>query len=337
MMAALPAAGISADGDPLLEIRDLTVTFPMRRGGLRAVDAVSLSIAKGTTLGLVGESGCGKTMTALACLGLVPEPGRVTAGEVLFEGRDLTRLREDEMAPLRGNRIAMIFQEPMTSLNPVMAVGDQIAEVFRIHRALPKAQARAAAVEMLARVRIGDPARRARDYPHQLSGGMRQRAMIAMALACKPDVLIADEPTTALDVTIEAQVLDLILGLRDEMGMAILFISHNLAVVSEIADEVAVMYAGRIVERAKAAHLFARPAHPYTAGLIATLPRIGAHRRRLPVIAGAVPDPAALPRGCRFQDRCALADDVCRTVDPPLAPLSMDESGRDVACHKPLP
>jgi oligopeptide/dipeptide ABC transporter ATP-binding protein len=336
-MSAVAAAATSVDEQPLLRIRDLTVAFRSDRGEVRAVDGVSLSLSKGTTLGLVGESGCGKTMTALACLGLVPEPGRIAAGEVLFEGRDLTRLGEDEIAPLRGSRIAMIFQEPMTSLNPVMTVGDQIAESLRIHRAMSRIEARAAAVEMLARVRIADPARRARDYPHQLSGGMRQRAMIAMALACEPDVLIADEPTTALDVTIEAQVLDLILGLRDEMGMAILFISHNLAVVSQIADEVAVMYAGRIVERAPAADLFVRPAHPYTAGLIATLPRIGVRRKRLPVIAGAVPNPAALPPGCRFQDRCALADEVCRTVDPPLALLSMDESGREVACHKPLP
>ncbi|MGB8273634.1 MAG: ABC transporter ATP-binding protein, partial [Alphaproteobacteria bacterium] len=296
----------------------------------------SFSIARGTTFALVGESGCGKTVTALACLGLIPPAGAVTGGQILFDGRELAGAAERELETVRGNRIAMIFQEPMTSLNPVMEVGEQIAEVFVIHRGLRPADARAAAVDMLARVRINDPARRARDYPHQLSGGMRQRVMIAMALACRPDLLIADEPTTALDVTTQAEILDLILSLSDEMGMAILFISHNLAVVSDIADEVAIMYAGRIVEHAPAARLFARPAHPYTAGLIATLPRIGSGLARLPVIGGMVPDPRRLPPGCRFSDRCALADDACRAREPVLDVLRADP-GHVVACYKAEP
>jgi oligopeptide/dipeptide ABC transporter ATP-binding protein len=337
--APTAAAAAPAAGSDLLAVRGLTVTFFTADGPLTAVDGVALEIASGRTLGLVGESGCGKSVTALSLLGLVPPPGRITGGVVRFEGRDLLKAPEAELETVRGNRISMIFQEPMTSLNPVFTVGDQIAEAFRIHQRLTGAEASARTVEMLARVQIPDPARRARDYPHQLSGGMRQRVMIAMALACRPALLIADEPTTALDVTIQAQILDLILGLQDEMGMAVLFISHDLGVVAQVADEVAVMYAGRIVERAPADQLFAQPLHPYTRGLLETLPRLGERRDRLPAIGGAVPDPRHLPPGCRFSDRCPLADTDCRNVEPELVPAPEGAAepqggGWSVACFK---
>ncbi len=321
--------------ETLVEVRDLEVTFFTSDGALRAVDGVSFEIASGRTLGLVGESGCGKSVTALALMGLVPPPGRVTGGSVRFEGRDLLSLAEHEMEKLRGKRIGIIFQEPMTSLNPVFTVGDQIAEVFRIHENFGRAEAWRRAVRMLARVRIPDAERRARAYPHQLSGGMRQRAMIAMALACRPALLIADEPTTALDVTIQAQIVDLIADIQAEMAMAVLFISHNLGVVAQVADEVAVMYAGRIVERAATEALFAKPLHPYTRGLVDTLPRLGLRRERLPTIGGTVPDLRRLPPGCRFSDRCPLADSACRDAEPPLAPFPPGAgAGRHVACFK---
>ena len=321
----------TANGQSLLEVRGLEVTFETSGGTLRAVDGVSYDIAPGRTLGVVGESGGGKSMTALAILRLVPEQGRITAGRVALDGVDLTGLSEAGMEAVRGDRIAMIFQEPMTSLNPVLTIGEQIAEVYLIHRKATRKEALGEAVELLAKVRIPDPAARAMDYPHRLSGGMRQRAMIAMALACRPALLIADEPTTALDVTIQAQILELMLEIQDEMGMAIQFISHNLGVISEVADEVAVMYAGRIVERASTRAIFDQPLHPYTKGLIETVPVIGKRQRRLAAIPGAVPDLMHLPSGCRFSDRCALADKACREAEPELTDWG---GGHFAACFK---
>jgi oligopeptide/dipeptide ABC transporter ATP-binding protein len=315
---------------PLLAVRDLSVSFETERGVLNAVRGISYEIPAGKTLGVVGESGCGKSMTALALLGLVPEQGHVT-GEIRFQGDDLLTLSEADLRKLRGARIAMIFQEPMTALNPVIPIGDQIGEVLVLHRGLSKQAARAEAVKLLDDVGIPSPARRAEDYPHQLSGGMRQRAMIAMALAGDPALLVADEPTTALDVTIQAQILELMLELQDRTGMAIQFISHNLGVVSELADEIIVMYAGRIVEQAPAATLFATPLHPYTRGLIATLPDLGARQARLPTIPGGVPDPVGGPAGCRFADRCPLADQHCRTSLPALETIA---TGHSVSCFK---
>ena len=322
----------------ILSVSGLEVTFATDGGPLKAADGVSFHLAPGRTLGLVGESGCGKTVTALALLGLVPPPGRITGGTIGFDGKDLATLDEAALDAVRGDRISMVFQEPMTSLNPVFTVGEQIAESLRVHRGQGRTEAARAAVHMLARVGIPDAAARAGSYPHQLSGGMRQRAMIAMALACRPAVLIADEPTTALDVTIQAQILDLILDLQDDMGMAVLFISHNLGVVSEVADDVAVMYAGGIVEEAPAADLFAAPLHPYTIGLIETLPR-GGHRGgrrqdRLPAIPGMVPDLRHLPGGCPFAPRCPHAEEACRAARPPL---EEKRPGRRTACFKVAP
>ena len=319
------------NGESLLEVRGLEVTFETSGGTLRAVDGVSYDIAPGRTLGVVGESGGGKSMTALAILRLVPAQGGITGGRVVFQGVELTGLDEAGMEAVRGDRIAMIFQEPMTSLNPVVTIGEQIAEVYLIHRKATRKEALGEARELLAKVRIPDPAARAMDYPHQLSGGMRQRAMIAMALACRPALLIADEPTTALDVTIQAQILELMLEIQDEMGMAIQFISHNLGVISEVADEVAVMYAGRIVERAGTDAIFDQPLHPYTKGLIETVPIIGRRVRRLPAIPGVVPDLMRLPSGCRFSDRCALADRTCREAEPELTDWG---GGHFAACFK---
>ena len=324
----------NAPSDAILEVRGLEVTFATDRGALKAVDGVSFALNPGLTLGLVGESGCGKTVTALALLRLVPPPGRITGGRVLFGGSDLLALSDRAMEDIRGKRISMVFQEPTTAFNPVLTIGDQIAEALIIHGGAGRAEAHAAAVGMLEKVGIPDPAERAGAYPHQMSGGMRQRAMIAMALICRPDILIADEPTTALDVTIQAQILDLMGEMQREFGVAILFISHDLAVISEMADEVMVMYAGRVVERAPADALLAHPLHPYTRGLIETLPRAGVGRERLPAIPGTVPDLGALPDGCRFSDRCPLADDGCRAADPPLTGAP---GGRWVACYKAAP
>jgi oligopeptide/dipeptide ABC transporter ATP-binding protein len=304
----------------------LHVVFETPRGPLAAVDGVSFRLAAGRTLGLVGESGSGKTMTALATLDLLPPTGRIAGGHIRFQGQDVR-----SGASLRGDRVAMIFQEPATALNPVMTIGDQVAEPWIIHRGLGRAAATDAAIALLDRVGLPDPKRRAQDYPHRLSGGQRQRAMIAMALACDPALLIADEPTTALDVTIQAQILDLMLELQAAHGMAMLFISHNLAVVSEIADDVAVMYAGRIVEQASAEELFASPRHPYTRGLLDTLPRLGHGRGRLPTVTGHVPDLSRMPTGCRFAPRCPLADDGCRAADPQL---HANARGHAVACFK---
>ncbi len=322
------------DSAAALEVRGLEVVFATDAGPLKAADKVSFAVPAGRTLGLVGESGCGKSISALSILGLVPPPGLITGGQILFNGDDLASLPERRMEDIRGARVSMIFQEPMTALNPVFSIGSQVAEVLRIHRRTSRPEAWKAAVEMLARVGIADAAVRASDYPHQLSGGMRQRAMIAMALICRPEVLIADEPTTALDVTTQAQILDLMMAMQRDMGLAILFISHDLGVISEIADEVAVMYAGAIVERAPAGELFERPLHPYTQGLIETLPGAGPRLPRLPAIAGQVPDLGALPRGCRFSDRCPLADGECGASEPALAAAG---ERRRVACRKAAP
>jgi peptide/nickel transport system ATP-binding protein len=304
---------------PLLEVRDLRIAFPAAAGEVYAVDGVSFALDTGATLGLVGESGCGKTMTALSLLRLVPEPGRIAAGEILFDGRDLRALRAAEMRALRGDEIAMIFQEPTASLNPLFTVGDQIAETVRRHEKVGRRTARERAVEMLHRVEIPEPERRADAYPHEISGGMRQRVMIAMALSCGPRLLIADEPTTALDVTIQAQILDLLAGLQARLGMALLLVTHDLGVVAERSNEVAVMYAGRIVECGPVADVFAAPLHPYTRGLLHSIPHPGRDgQRRLTAIPGTVPALGQLPSGCRFRDRCPLAVAACAAQDPPL-------------------
>jgi peptide/nickel transport system ATP-binding protein/oligopeptide transport system ATP-binding protein len=310
-------------GAPLLAIEGLRTVFRSSAGDIAAVDGVSLEVARGRTLGIVGESGCGKSVLSLSVMRLVAHPGRVAAGRVLLEGQDLLRLSNAAMRDVRGRDVAMIFQEPMTSLNPVHTVGFQITEGIRAHE--PRASAaelRARGIEALKRVRIPSPERRFDEFPHQLSGGMRQRVMIAMALACSPKLLIADEPTTALDVTVQAQILDLLRELQAETGMAIILITHDLGVVAEMADEVAVMYAGRVVERASAAALFEDPQHPYTLGLLGSIPRLDEDRERLLAIRGAVPPPFALPKGCRFHPRCPFAADACRAAPPPLVEVA---------------
>ena len=303
---------------PLLELRRLAVSFATDDGTVQAVDGIDLALARGRTLGLVGESGCGKSVTSLAIMGLLPPENSQVMGEVRFEGQDLLTLEPDAIRDLRGARLAMIFQEPMTSLNPAYTVGDQIIEAIQRHQGLSLADARARAIDMLRLVRIPSPEKRVDDYPHKLSGGMRQRAMIAMALACGPDLLIADEPTTALDVTIQAQILDLMRGLRRDTGTAIILITHDLGVVAEMADDVAVMYAGQIVERAPVRALFARPEHPYTVGLLGSIPRLDEKRERLPSIEGRVPDMSRPPDGCRFAARCPFVEAACREATPPL-------------------
>ncbi len=308
---------------PLMQIDMLRTVFRGQHGDVPAVDGVSLSVERGKTLGIVGESGCGKSMLSLSVMRLVPPPGRVAAGRVLFEGRDLLELPAAEMRGIRGNRIAMIFQEPMTSLNPVFTVGDQITEAMRAHdRRASRSQLKARAIAALDRVRIPSPARRFDDYPHQMSGGMRQRVMIAMALSCDPDLLIADEPTTALDVTVQAQILDLLRDLQQQSGMAIVLITHDLGVVAEMADEVAVMYAGRVVERSSGTDIFDDPQHPYTLGLLGSIPKIEEERERLLAVEGTVPAPFALPEGCRFHPRCVFAAEECTRIDPPLRDVS---------------
>ena len=308
----------STAGEQILQVNGLSVDFMTDEGNLPAVDNVSFELKKGRTLGIVGESGCGKSTLALALLGLVPPPGKVHGGAITLDGQNLLELSGRQWQEIRGRRIAMIFQEPLTAMNPVFTVGDQIAEAFQIHQQAPRKQALQRATDALARVGIPDAATRAQAYPHQLSGGMRQRAMIAMALACRPDILIADEATTALDVTIQAQILDLLLELQESEGMAILFISHNLGVVSEIADDILVMYAGQIVERSPAMALFAEPRHPYTQGLLSTLPRPETRGQLLAVIPGTVPDLRTPTPGCRFADRCPIAEPICRNTAPIL-------------------
>ena len=318
--------------DALLRIDGLSTQFHDEDGVVRAVDGVSLAIAPGETLGLVGESGCGKSVTALSVMRLLPRNARVVSGAIRFDGQDLLALSESEMRTIRGNRIAMIFQEPMTSLNPVHTIGAQIAEAVRIHQGLGRAAALARAVEMLRLVRIPDPERRIHDHPHQFSGGMRQRAMIAMALACSPTLLIADEPTTALDVTIQAQILRLMLELKERIGAAILLITHDLGVVAETCQRVIVMYAGREVEEAPVLDLFDRPAHPYTRGLLTSIPHGASRRRaRLPEIQGVVPSLRDPIVGCAFAPRCALAVDACRAAAPPIRAIA---PGHLVACYR---
>jgi peptide/nickel transport system ATP-binding protein len=321
-MAAAESAPARATDEPVLEVEGLRTVFFTRAGLLKAVDDVSFSLFHGETLAVVGESGCGKTMTALSLMRLIPDPpGRIAGGVVKLQGRDLLRLDDAEMRAVRGNEISMIFQEPMTSLNPVLAIGRQIAEAVRLHRDISRSAALEMAVRMLRSVKIPDPERRAKEYPHQLSGGMRQRAMIAMALACNPKVLIADEPTTALDVTIQAQILDLILGLQAELGTAIVLITHDLGVVAETAQRVIVMYAGKKVEEASVEALFEEPLHPYTRGLLASIPRLtimagdaAGAPERLREIPGVVPSLVDLPAGCTFAPRCAFADQQCRAA-----------------------
>ncbi len=316
----------------LLDIRDLKTYFAIEGGEFHAVDGVSLTLEAGKTLGIVGESGCGKSVTALSIMGLVPQPpGRHAGGKILFEGVDLLTLSPAEMRELRGNRISMIFQEPMTSLNPVFTVGDQIVEGILRHRKITREQARDRAIDMLRRVRIPSPERRFDDYPHRLSGGMRQRVMIAMALACEPRLLIADEPTTALDVTIQAQILDLMRTLRDETGTAIILITHDLGVIAELAHDVAVMYSGRVVERASVARLFAEPQHPYTVGLLGSIPQLHLEQDRLAAIEGQVPSPLAPVTGCPFHPRCPFAIDRCRDSVASLAPIG---PGHEAACWR---
>jgi oligopeptide/dipeptide ABC transporter ATP-binding protein len=316
----------------LLEVRGLRTLFASERGEVRAVDGVDLRLERGRTLGIVGESGCGKSVTALSIMGLVPQPpGRIAGGEVLLEGEDLLKAPPRRMRALRGDQLSMIFQEPMTSLNPAFPVGEQIAEALLRHRSISKEEARSSSIEMLRRVRIPTPERRALDYPHQLSGGMRQRVMIAMALACNPKLLIADEPTTALDVTIQAQILELMRALRAELGTAIILITHDLGVIAELADDVAVMYAGKVIERCAAGRLFAEPQHPYTVGLLGSIPRLHLEQERLSAIEGFVPDAAAFPQGCRFHPRCPFAVEKCRAEIPPLLPMG---DGHYAACWR---
>jgi peptide/nickel transport system ATP-binding protein len=314
---------------PLLAVKNLSVSFSDGRGLVtEAVSGTSFDIRRGKTLGIVGESGSGKSVSALSIMRLLAADSARVTGSILFEGRELTGLSARDMQDLRGNRIAMIFQEPMTSLNPSYTVGDQISEALRRHKGLSHTDARKEAIEMLRRVRIPSPEARVDDHPHKLSGGMRQRVMIAMALACQPALLIADEPTTALDVTIQAQILDLLRKLRDETGTAILLITHDLGVVAEICDEAVVMYAGEIVERAPVARLFSAPEHPYTVGLIGSIPRLSEKRTHLNAIAGTVPALDGTLRGCRFAPRCPFADARCRTEAPPLAEISHDHASR---------
>ena len=315
--------------DDLLRIDGLRVAFPTSTGPVAPVDGVDLAVKAGQTLGIVGESGCGKSMLSLAIMGLVPKPGRIAAGSVWLGDRDLTTLSPAAMRKIRGGDVAMIFQDPMTSLNPVHSVGDQIIEAMRVHQRASDKAMRAEAIAALRRVRIPSPERRLDDYPHQLSGGMRQRVMIAMALACKPKLLIADEPTTALDVTVQAQILELLRTLQAETGMSMILITHDLGVVAEMADEVAVMYAGRVVERSSAAALFESPQHPYTIGLLGSMPRLDEDADRLLSIDGAVPPPFAMPRGCRFAPRCPFSLQLCAATDPSMREMA---PGHRAAC-----
>ena len=316
--------------DVLISLRDLQTYFYTDAGVVKAVDGVSYDIRTGRTLGVVGESGCGKSVTALSIMRLIPDPpGRIVGGEILFEGQDLSKLTNKQMREIRGNEIGMIFQEPMTSLNPVFTVGNQIVEPAILHLGVSVEEARRMAIEMLAKVGIPSPEKRIDEYPHQMSGGMRQRVMIAMALICNPKLLIADEPTTALDVTIQAQILELMKKLQDDYGMAVLIITHDLGVVAETAHDVVVMYAGKIVEYADVNTLFADPKHPYTIGLFHALPKLGTHKVRLDTIEGEVPNPLEFPSGCKFNPRCPYAFDRCREAEPPITDLG---GGHRAAC-----
>ena len=329
--------------EKILEVKDLRVQFKTDRGIATAVNGVNFDLRKGETLGIVGESGSGKSVTALSIMRLIPSPpGKISSGEILFNGQDLVQTPLDEMRKIRGNKIAMIFQEPMTSLNPVFTVGNQIEEVLALHQTdLSKEDRKNKAVEMLKLVGIPSPEKRVNEYPHQMSGGMRQRVMIAIALSCEPDILIADEPTTALDVTIQAQILELMKKLQDELGMGIIMITHDLGVVAETCDDVAVMYCGQIVERADVKTLFGHPQHPYTKGLIESIPSFdstleGARKDRLQTIEGMVPSLFDLPAGCNFQDRCQFASEKCRGTNEPALDLLAGSSDHFVSCFHPL-
>jgi peptide/nickel transport system ATP-binding protein len=313
-------------------VQDLSTCFKVDGGEFTAIDGISFSVEAGRTLGIVGESGCGKSVTSLSIMGLLPKgQGRIASGSIKFDGVDLATLSEPELRAMRGNRLAMIFQEPMTSLNPAFTVGDQLIEAIRCHKDISRAEARAHAIEMLRRVRIPSPEKRIDAYPHKMSGGMRQRVMIAMALACEPRLLIADEPTTALDVTIQAQVLELMRALRADTGTAIILITHDLGVIAELADEVAVMYSGRVVERASVDRLFDEPQHPYTIGLLGSIPKLNVAQTRLAAIEGQVPTPMTVMAGCRFAPRCPFADAHCEAAAPPLTEQA---PGHFAACWK---
>ena len=314
---------------PLIEIQDLRVAFHGDGGRItHAVDSLDLSVARGATLGLVGESGCGKSVTSLAIMGLLPKGAAEITGSITFDGFDLLTVPDQTLRDLRGNRLAMIFQEPMTSLNPSYTIGEQIIETIIRHRGVSRGHARERAIALLRRVHIPSPDKRIDDYPHKLSGGMRQRVMIAMALACDPMLLIADEPTTALDVTLQAQILELMRELKAASGAAIILITHDLGVVAEVCDDVAVMYAGEIVERAPVADLFARPQHPYTVGLLGSIPRLDRRMARLATIEGTVPNMSALPTGCRFAARCPFVSDICLAAPPPMAQVTLGHWSR---------
>ena len=330
---ALPTMSEKQVEGPLLEVVDLKTYFHTDQGLVRAVDGVSFQVNRGKTLGIVGESGCGKSVASLSILRLIPSPpGRIEGGRILFKGQDLLELSEGRMRKIRGNEISMVFQEPMTSLNPVFTCGDQIVEAITLHQGLTKRKAKARAVEMLKLVGIPSPEERVDEYPHQLSGGMRQRVMIAMALSCNPSLLIADEPTTALDVTIQAQILELLAKLGEDLAMSVIVITHDLGVIAEVAERVVVMYAGRVAEYADVGPLFNSPLHPYTVGLLQSIPRLGRRRERLKVIPGNVPNPLKFPPACRFHPRCPIAIDKCRAEEPDLEELSR---GHYVRCWRP--
>jgi len=315
-----------------LEIKDLRISFASHGKRVEVVSGVSINVPKGKIVGVVGESGCGKTVTALSTMRLIPEPpGKIDSGEIIFDGADLLKYSDRDMRSIRGNRISMIFQEPISSLNPVFTVGDQIGEALRTHLNLSRQEEKQRVIELLKLVGIPEPERRMNNYPHEMSGGMSQRVMIAMALSCSPEVLIADEPTTALDVTIQAGILDLIDGLIEKMGMAVLLITHDLGIIAEVADEVYVMYAGKVVEHGFTEDIFKEPHHPYTVGLLNSVPDLHENKERLNAIPGVVPSPENFPSGCRFQDRCTLVIDKCRTDEPPLEELG---DGHTAACWR---
>ncbi len=327
-----------SDTNKILEVKNLQTSFFTERGELKAVDNVSFDLYPGKTLGIVGESGCGKSVTSLSIMRLIPNPpGKIVGGEILYKGKDLLKLGMDDMRKIRGNEISMIFQEPMTSLNPVFTIGNQLVEAILLHQDLSKGEAINKAIEMLRLVGIPAPEKRIKDYPHQLSGGMRQRVMIAMALSCNPQILIADEPTTALDVTIQAQILDLLRDLQQKVGLSLMLITHDLGVVAEMAHEVVVMYAGKVVERASVNEIFKNPKHPYTQGLLNSIPILSkdptgkVKKSRLEPIPGIVPSLFDLPQGCRFQERCKYVSDECKGVEPELRSLA---GGRMVRCVK---
>ncbi len=323
-----------AGKEPLLELRNLRTHFHTDEGVAKAVDGVDYAILPGETLGVVGESGCGKSVTALSIMRLIPDPpGKIVDGQILLGGQDLVGLPEEAMRKIRGNRIGMIFQEPMTSLNPVFTIGDQIMEAVLLHQRCTRAEARERAIEMLRLVRIPSPEKRVDEYPHQMSGGMRQRVMIAMALSCDPELLIADEPTTALDVTIQAQILTLIRELQERLGMSVLLITHDLGVVAQTCHHVCVMYAGKVVERAATRELFKRPHHPYTVGLFRSIPKLGQRAARLDVIPGTVPSALEFPKGCRFHNRCPFATERCVDDEPALREIGTAAEPHQVACH----